>query len=187
MNFPKGNEMPMDEGFTLIELLVATAMMVIICGAAVTMLISAMKTQPKSSERADQIGNARNAIEKLTTDIRQGERATLSSASSITLTTYCDRSTGVAKCQVSYSCAEEPGAAPPRSAQPRYGCTRRVGTEPARIALSGLASSEVFSGDGRTEPRYIAVKVQLPTPGEQSVTVLEDGAALHNAPNYRGS
>jgi prepilin-type N-terminal cleavage/methylation domain-containing protein len=170
------------DGFTMIELLVATAMMVIICGAAVTMLISVMKTQPRDSERADQIGTARNAIEKLTADIRQGEKATLSGTSGVTLTTYCDGSAGTSKCQVTYACGTEPGVTPTR-----YACTRKVDNEPARPDLTGLASSEVFSGDGRSEPRYVGVKVQLPTPGEESVTVLEDGAALHNASAFRGT
>jgi Tfp pilus assembly protein PilV len=171
-----------ESGVTLIELLIAMIMTVIITGAAVSMLVSSMHRQSESTQRADQIGTARNAIEKITADIRQGAKAELSGTNTVKLTTYCHSSTGTSRCEVTYTCSEEAGTAPPR-----YECTRKVGTKAARTVVTGLETNQVFSGDGRSEPRYVGVKVQLPTPGELSSTVLEDGAALHNATNYRGS
>jgi type II secretory pathway pseudopilin PulG len=166
----------------MIELLIAIVMTVIIIGAAVSMLISSMHRQTDATASSDQIGTARNAIEKMTADIRQGAKAELTGTTAVKLTTYCHSSSGVARCEVTYNCAAEVGIVPTQ-----YKCTRRVGTEAARTVLTGLQTNQVFSGDGRSEPRYVGVKVELQTPEERSVTVLEDGAALHSAPNYRGT
>ena len=48
-----------EAGFTLIELLVSMAMGVVVLGAVGSLMVSAMKDQPRISERAQDIGTAR--------------------------------------------------------------------------------------------------------------------------------
>jgi type II secretory pathway pseudopilin PulG len=159
-----------ESGFTLIELLVAAAMMVVVCGAAVVMLISVMHRQPKISTSAQQIGIARNAIEKITADIRQGESATSSSPSQLTLNTICDPG-GVA-CTVEYNCSGPLG---------EVSCARTVAGGARTTVVTGLRSANLFAVEG-TPPSYVEVTVELPNEdASRGLTKLQDGAALHNA------
>jgi type II secretory pathway pseudopilin PulG len=182
-------------GFTLIELLVATAMMVVICGAAVTMLISVMQQTPKVTNRADQIGAARNAIERVAREVRQGKKVTSTGPAQMTLETFCTSAVAATECKVEYSCALESG-------KTTYGCSRTISTVTTKV-VGGLASAEVFcfypnkekiecpkataTSPGRVvgeaEPaRFVNLRVSFP---RQSTTekndVLEGGAALHNS------
>jgi type II secretory pathway pseudopilin PulG len=174
-------------GFTMIELLVATAMMVIIVGATVMMLTSVMRQSPKIASRSDQIGSARNAIEKITGEVRQGKEATSTGPSQMTLKTFCHSGSGAgAECTVSYSCGVESGKS-------TYACSRTISGKTTKV-VGGLASSEEFCfypNTGTTEcgpasttalPRYVGLKVRFPQPSPtETQTVLEGGAALHNS------
>ncbi len=183
------------EGFTLIELLIATAMTIVVVGAAVTMLISVMHRQPQTTRTADQIGNARNAIEKITVDLRQGVKLTEAEPFAVEMSTFCGKTEGTEPCVVRYDCAQETGKA-------TYGCSREVVGGGTTWVLEGLASPEVFcfypfseevgpSGNGSgcgvavspVETTYVGIKVQLPQENNATTnTVFEGGAALHNAP-----
>src|ERR1700754_1060383 len=90
-------------GFTLLELLIAAAMSVIVVGAATTMLISVMHRQPAVSGRAEEIGNARNAIEKITAGLRDGAKVTSASPYNVMLSKPCSTSEN-GECNVGYSC-----------------------------------------------------------------------------------
>jgi prepilin-type N-terminal cleavage/methylation domain-containing protein len=174
-----------ESGFTLVELLVATAMMVIIVGAAVMMLTSVMHREPKVAARANQIGNARDGIERITADLRQGEGLTTAEPSSVTVNTLCGQS---GECSVSYSCGPEAGD--PAS----FECVRQVRAGASSAVLSGLASPEIFcfypnaqdeecgeAGIG-DEPTYVGIRLQFPQENNETEnSVLEGGVALHNA------
>ncbi|MBS1843540.1 MAG: prepilin-type N-terminal cleavage/methylation domain-containing protein [Actinobacteria bacterium] len=176
-----------DSGFTIIELLVATAMMVVVCGAAVLMLTSVMRQTPKVTNRADQISFARNAIEQITREVRQGREATSTGSSQMTLKTFCTTGAGAAsECTVSYSCAVESG-------KTTYACSRTVGGITTKV-VGGLASAEVFCFYPNAEskecgkasptalPRYVGLQVRFPQQtSAETQTVLEGGAALHNS------
>jgi prepilin-type N-terminal cleavage/methylation domain-containing protein len=186
---------PGEDGFTLVELLVAMSMMVVICGAAVLMLTSVMKQTPKVTNRADQIGFARNAIERISREVRQGKKATSTGPTQMTLETFCTSSSGAAsECTVTYSCAVESG-------KTTYACSRTVAGATTKV-VSGLASAEVFcfypnkekiecpvatsASPGRvseTEPaRFVNLRVSFPQQtGSEKKDVLEGGAALHNS------
>ena len=137
------------------------------------------------TKRADQIGDARNALEKLTVDLRQGSQVTNAAPESLTLDTVCDTATGTQTCSVEYACAEEGGGAG------TFQCTRAVDGEAARQFVTGLDSPEVFCVVPSTEgtecgetngddPTYVGVKIEFPATKREAVTVLEGGAALHN-------
>jgi prepilin-type N-terminal cleavage/methylation domain-containing protein len=179
------------DGFTLIELLVGTVMALLVALAAVTFLISIMHRQPKTTSSADVIGNARNAVEKITNDVRVGESATTLRPSELQVTARCSQvgSNAPGSCEVAYSCFQEPG-------KTTYECQRSVSGGPPATVVSGLASEEIFcvyptselgsecgSEEAGELPKYVGVTVELPNYEEsQGNTVLEDGAALHNAP-----
>lgn len=179
------------DGFTLVELLIGMAMGLLVTLAAVMFLISIMHRQPKTTSSADLIGNARNAVEKITADVRVGERATMLQPSELKVEARCSQvgSSAAGNCEVAYSCFLEPGKA-------TYECQRSVSGGPATTVVSGLASGQVFcvypTPDASSEcgpeeagelPKYVGVKVELPNYEESGGnTVLEDGAALHNAP-----
>jgi prepilin-type N-terminal cleavage/methylation domain-containing protein len=181
-----------DAGFTLVELLVGMAMALVITMAAVAMFSSILDRQSSSTEAADVIGTARNAAEKLTVDIREGEKATVANASELKLVTPCSAITAGAtgSCEIKYSCGQEVGAV-------TYSCSREVGGT-RKTVVTGLASKEIFcvyptsavgkecGAQGTVAPRYVGVNLEFPNhsdaTGSSSTTVLEDGAALHNSP-----
>jgi prepilin-type N-terminal cleavage/methylation domain-containing protein len=180
-----------ESGFTMIELLVGIAMALVITMAAVTMFNSIINHQSDSTQAADIIGTARNAAEKLTTDVREGEKATVVQPYELQLVTPCSTITAGAtgSCEIIYSCARELG-------KTTYSCSRSVsGT--TKTVITGLASREVFcvyptsesgkecGAQGVVTPRYVGIDLEFPNhskaAGASSTTVLEDGAALHNS------
>ncbi|HEY2056288.1 MAG TPA: hypothetical protein VGH14_20345 [Solirubrobacterales bacterium] len=186
-----------EQGLTLVELLVASVMSLIIVGAAMTMLISAVRDQPKITERADQVGRARTVSEQMLTELRQGVKLETRERSKVVFVTYVHASSCTSapssaakaiKCRVTYSCATS-GA-----------CTRSVlnedgsGTARTTTLVSGISNpTEVFcympsTEAGKcgiaktTEPTtYVGVKLQFPNDENRTTTTLENGATLRNA------
>jgi len=176
----------------MIELLVGIAMAMVITAAAATMFTSMINHQSDSTEAADVIGTARNAAEKLTHDIREGQSATVSSPHELNLVTPCSVITAGASgsCEIKYRCAQPAGR---RTAS----CTRESGGT-SRTVITGLSTKEIFcvyptsevgkecGAQGITSPRYVGINLEFPNhakaSGVSSTTVLEDGAALHNSP-----
>lgn len=176
-----------EAGFTLVELLVASTMGVIVLGAVGSLVVSAMKTQPQISQKAQDISTARWVLERLTREIRDGVRVDNATASSVSFQTYLRRSTcggnGVPaatspsiKCEVTYTCTTA------------Y-CTRieaapGVYTGTARKAFEGLDSSNVFSYvPNAASPTFIKVTLHMPNPdgAASGGTIISDGASLRNA------
>lgn len=179
-----------ESGFTLVELLVASLMGVIVCGAVGSLVISAVRTQPKISERAQSITTARWALERLTREIRNGiavapGKATTSEVSfrAYVRTTACGvgvipaSNVPARECQVTYRCTTTK-------------CTRieaepgvYTGTE--RTIFEGIDSDNVFSYvPNATEATFIKATLRMPNPNEPdgppAVTV-SDGASMRNA------
>jgi prepilin-type N-terminal cleavage/methylation domain-containing protein len=183
-----------EAGFTLVELLVGMAMSLIIAAAAVAMFTNTIHRQPEETATADVLGTARNAVEKITTDLREGEKATLSGPSSLMVKVPC--TANAEGCEVSYRCAQEAGLA-------TYYCTRTSEGSTTTI-VKDLANGEVFCvfptatagkecglemtaltspqvAEVEREPRYVGITLRYPNyKGTNGTTVLEDGAALHN-------
>lgn len=180
-------------GFTLIELLVATAMMIVIVSAAVVMLTSVMHREPQVSSGADRIGNARNAFEKMTADLREGVDLTTATTSQVTVNTFCGQAEGTEGCSVSYSCPEEVGLG-------TFECVRQVGDEAPATIINGLASPDLFcfypNNEGsecgqvglEEDPTYVGIRLQFPQENNEATnSTLEAGVALHNAPSLLGN
>ena len=174
---------------TLIELVVAMAMAIVITGASVAMMVSVLQRQPDLTQRGDQVGKARVAVEKLVQGVRQGvvgtpTLTTTSTTSKLQLETYVDGRCGTTtvstatKCKVVYQCEAEI-------------CTRTTGTSTTsteRIAEGVRNPSTVFetlkgpspcaSVSGETIT-FIAVDIELKSK-KGGVTLLEDGAGLRS-------
>jgi type II secretory pathway pseudopilin PulG len=174
-----------EEGLTLIELLVAAAMSVVLVGAAGSMLISAVKSQPQLSKRAQNISTARWVLERMTREIRDGivvyPGATASTVSFKTQVRRSACGAGVQEqagkpaipCRVTYSCAAATS------------CTRTEtapevasGGTPTTI-VGGLDSSKVFNySPDAEEPTFIGVTLHIPNPSGGGDLVVSDGAGL---------
>ena len=175
-----------ESGLTLVELLVAAAMSVVIVGAASSMLISAVQSQPKLSKKAQEISTARYVLERMTREIRNGILVYEGSGSSVSFLTQVRRTACGAgteeeadkpaiKCRVTYTCTTmectRTEAAPP----PEEG----VAGTPVTL-VSGLDSSSVFNFEppDPSEATYIGVTLHIPNPEGRGDLVVSDGAGM---------
>lgn len=182
-----GNRQDNEAGFTLVELLVGMAMALVITAAAVMMFMSVLDRQTETTASANVIGTARNAVEKMTTELREGAKATVSEPGSLELMTPCGESgLNASQCIVNYHCEKEVGKTTFRCTRTQEGTTKTM--------VGGLASGKVFcvyptsatgkecGPQGSTEPRYVGITFEFPNHKEATGrTILEDGAALHNS------
>jgi type II secretory pathway pseudopilin PulG len=175
-----------ETGFTVVELLIAATMSVVLVGAAGSMVISAMRSQPQVSKRASNISSARWVLERLTREIRDGVKVDLATASEISFQTYvrhttCGGTTLLSdtspsiKCEVTYACTTS-------------SCSRRE-TAPGVLTggtfqtiFEGINSSNVFSySPNTTAATYVTVTLRIPNPSGPSALTVSDGASLRNA------
>jgi Tfp pilus assembly protein PilW len=188
-----------EKGMTLIELLVAAAMSVVVVGAVGTMLISAMRNQPRSSERAQSISNSRWMLERLTREIRNGIVVDQAGPSSVSFRTYVRRSTcgsgdalasesPAIECEVTYTCTT--------TSCSRIEAAPGVYTGTATSLFSGLSSNQVFCyvpstnpdplscgpvGEEVDETTHIGITLQLANSNDPTAITISDGASLRNA------
>lgn len=175
-----------EAGMTLVELLVAAAMSVVIVGAAGSMLISAVRSQPKLSKKNQDITTARYVLERMTREIRNGVAVYQEPAPTGSQVSFLTRVRRTA-CggQV-----PESASAPSIECRVTYRCTTaectRTETAPETTSggtpttlVSGLDSSQVFNYEpSAEEPVYIGVTLHIANPeGEGDLTVT-DGAGL---------
>jgi type II secretory pathway pseudopilin PulG len=188
-----------EEGFTLIELLVASAMSIVLVGAVGAMMISAVRSQPKLTKRAENITTARWVLERMTREVRNGIAVDKATSSSVSFRTYvrrtaCGGSTLPAAgapaipCEVTYTCGTT-------------SCTRLealpgIYTGTPTTIFSGIDNSNVFCyvpstnvdslscGAARSplaETTYIGLSLHIPNPSGSSGLTVSDGASLRNA------
>ena len=173
-------------GFTLIELLVSSMMGVVVMGAVASLVISAVREQPKISKEAQNISSARWMLERLTHELRNGIAVKEGTASKIAFEGYvrrsaCGGSTPLAasspaiKCRITYECSTT-------------SCTRKetspaTTTGVAKPVFSGLVSNQVFTyvPDVATAT-YVKATLQFADPTSAgSPLVISSGASLRNA------
>jgi type II secretory pathway pseudopilin PulG len=175
-----------ETGVTLVELLVAMAMGIVLLGAVGAMVMSAMRSQPEASERAQNISSARWVLERFTREIRNGLAVDKATSSTVSFRTFVRRTTcgasGVPatttpaiECQVTYACTTT-------------ACTRaeanpgEIEGGTARTVFGGIDDANVFSYSPSAEdPSYIEVTLSIPNPSGGSGLTVSDGASLRNA------
>jgi type II secretory pathway pseudopilin PulG len=176
-----------EAGMTLIELLVASAMSVILVGAACTMLISAVHDQPKLSKKTQEISTARYVLERMTRELRNGIRVYEASGSTVAFETQVRRT----ECGGAEASGE---SAPSLDCRVTYSCTAtectRTETDPEVPAgsgtperlVGGLDSDQVFSYEpGSASPGevdYVGITLNIENPEGRGSLTVTDGAGL---------
>jgi type II secretory pathway pseudopilin PulG len=178
---------PDESGLTLVELLVASAMGVVLLGAVGSMVVSAMRSQPEVSRRAQNVSSARWMMDRLTREIRNGMGVDEATASSVSLVTMVrreacggavqdDPNVSAIPCQVTYDCSSGTS------------CTRTeamegdlVGGTTATI-FSGIQGADVFDFEpSPDDATYIGITLRIPNPSGPAALTISDGASLRNA------
>jgi hypothetical protein len=169
----------------LVELLVASTMGVIVMGAVASLVISAVRDQPRISKESQNITTARYVLERLTHELRNGVAVNKATASEVSFEGYVRHSTcgGTAalassspaiKCQVTYTCT-------PTSCSRWESAPGTISGTPSPI-FTGINSSEVFTyAPNPTQPTYVRVTLRLPNPSGPGALTVSDGASLRNA------
>jgi Tfp pilus assembly protein PilW len=169
---------------TLIELLIAASIGVVILGATSSMLISAVRTQPKISERAEDASTGRWILERMTREIRNGISVQAGSSASTVIFTArvrhasCGSATGLSanstsiECKVTYSCSAT-------------ACTRSettpasAGTGTPVTMFTGINSEKVFSYSPEVkDAEFVGVTLRFPNPDGGGNFTISDGATL---------
>jgi type II secretory pathway pseudopilin PulG len=166
---------------TLIELLVATSLGLVVIGAALTMFVSAIHSQPRDTSKVASMQEARTTVDRITRELRQGlEVVPTPTSSQLAVVTYVKQATcgGAAAstsipCRVTYTCS---GTI----------CTRVVAQPsgsapgPAVQVAHGLASPNVFTySPNAADPSYVGVSFAFSNSSGPPFT-LGDGVTLRN-------
>jgi prepilin-type N-terminal cleavage/methylation domain-containing protein len=172
-------------GFTLIELLVASAMGVVVMAGVASLVIGAMKAQPRISAESQNVSTARWVLERFTREIRNGIVVDKASASSVSFQAYVRRTscggsgtvpatTQAIRCEVTYTCTT--------TACSRIESAPGVYTGTAVRIFEGINSSQVFSYEPTsTQPTYIKATLRLADPSGGGAFTVSSGASLRNA------
>jgi Tfp pilus assembly protein PilW len=178
-----------ERGVSMVELLVFTMMLLFVLVAATTLLIVAVKSQPRISDRNFAIQDGRVLQERFARELRQSslvEQSPAPTSSSISFDTYVRRiqcggalETDPAKpaiaCKVTYTCT---AGACQRTEAPLPG---QPGTTTTQQLVSGLSSSAVFGySPNSTNPGYVSVRLVFPAAGGDDAVTLDDGVDLRN-------
>ena len=166
---------------TLVELLVATMIGIAVLGGGVAMMVSAMRSEPRVSERNDQIQAARTTLERLTRELRQSWSVPVASSTQLSILTYVRASScGGApaatsiQCRVNYSCSTASCTRTERT-------TANAGSAPAETVVSGISSASFSYSPTAASPTWIGATLRFPQAnGTESVTI-SDGAGMRNA------
>ncbi|MGH2937979.1 MAG: PilW family protein [Solirubrobacterales bacterium] len=179
-----------EDGFTLIELLVAGAMSIVLIAAAGSVMIGALRAQPKVAQGAANIQSARWVLERMTRELRQGIRFYgTQTASRVSFETYVrhetcggtamlSKSAASRACAVTYNCAA--GI-----------CTRTEVNPPTVEGQAPAAGTPLTMFEGITNtasvfsylpsissPTFVEAKLEIPNTEGGAVLKVSDGAAL---------
>jgi type II secretory pathway pseudopilin PulG len=173
-------------GHTLVELLVAATMGVVVMGAVASLLISAVREQPKISKEAQNVSSARWMLERLTHELRNGIVVKEGTASKISFEGYVRHATcgGSAvlsasspaiKCRITYECST--------TACSRKESNPETTTGLAKPVFSGLTSNQIFTYvPSAANATYVKATLRFPDPTDAaSPLVISSGASLRNA------
>jgi Tfp pilus assembly protein PilW len=167
-------------GFSVIEVLVAAMMGLIILGAAVSVFIGSLQSQPRTLNRGAQIETGRTTMERIIREVRQGASLPVANASQLTMITFSRSATCTSadtSCRVTYTCSSG-------------SCSRAVanpdgsGSQPASRVVTGLLTSNVFTyrtcPTDSTRTNYVGITLPFDAGGGEDAITLQDGADLRN-------
>ncbi len=179
-----------EAGFTLVEMLIASTLGLIVIGAAMTVLVISLKSEPRSASHASAVQKARTAMSTMTRELRQGSSVPTATGSQLSIVTYVDQATcggayasTAILCRVTYNCSA--GSCTRSVAPPGGGASGAV-----RQVVSGLAAGNVFSygvaggsctAASATGPTSVCVTFSMPAADGRNAITLSDGVAMRNA------
>lgn len=172
------------EGFTLVELLVAAAMGVVVMGGVTTLLISAMREQPRISKQAQNVTTARYVLDRMTHEIRNGIVVKSANETEVSFEAYVRHSscggtgtlasgTPALRCQITYACSTT-------------ACTRTEVTPggtggTSQTLVTGIKNPVFTYLPSKTAATYVKATLQIPNPSGTGSLTISDGASLRNA------
>jgi type II secretory pathway pseudopilin PulG len=172
-------------GWTLIEMLVALMIGMVVLGAAATIFVGAVKSEPRTSAKVSAIQQGRVALERVTREVRQGVEVLPTPTpgpTQLALVTYVKQSTctgGSAQtsiaCRVTYSCSV--GGVCTRTVADPDGTPSGTPT----LVVSELSTPNVFTySPSAAAAEYVEVEFSFEPAQSTDAVVLADGAALRN-------
>jgi Tfp pilus assembly protein PilW len=177
-----------ESGFTLVELLFSSMIGLMLIAVGVTIFTATVRSQPGAAARGVSIQEARNVMERMTREIRQGSTVYPSTSTQLSMLTMVhSASCGGAqantaiRCKVTYTCSAgnctRVEAPPPPTTTP-------IST---RTVVTGLSNSTIFSytptcGATTTSgsPGYVCVNLVFPGDHGDDALTVQDGAAPNN-------
>lgn len=179
-----------EDGLTLIELLVASAMSIVLLFAAGTVLVGAIRAQPKVSQGAANIQTARWVLERMTRELRQGIRFYgTPTASSVSFETYvrnetCGGTATLLSSEPSLACAVTYNCAAGRCTRTEVNPPTEEGQAPAQgtpvTIFEGITNAAaVFTySPTAAAPTFVEATLEIPNADGGPVLKVSDGAAL---------
>jgi len=173
-----------ERGYTLTELLVGVTIALVIAAAGSMIVVMAVQSQPRTTERAGQIQQGRVMLETVTRELRQGESILTASGNQLDMLTLVPVSTcgesavGTARlCRVTYTCGSSSCTRTESAADSAPG-----GPIDTLTVVSGITGPNVFAPQGvdPLDPTYVGVQLVFPQDDGTEAVTLDDGAALRN-------
>lgn len=151
-----------ERGFTLVEMLIASALALLVIGISVALITSALKSEPRSSSRSEQIEAGRVMLERVTRELRQG----------------CKVEGGGRELSVYMDCNAEPAITYDCSV--KDSCYRNEAGG-STLMVEGLDGDDwdVFTLTGNN---YVEVQLRFPRAEGGEAVTLSDGVAMRNQP-----
>ena len=185
-----------EAGFTLIELLVTVIMLVVILGAASTVLVGVQRQSPNDVERARMIGQGEAGLARMDRELRGGYAP---SGTPLPTTSGNTMDVLVGSQRVRYDCTVSSTAYPGYKQCVRYASTTLTSPPSSNglIVIDGVSNDEVstdsgytpvFTPNSSTTPTYYTVEIQVPAKGQRTGTIgtytynvtLTDGLYMRN-------
>jgi prepilin-type N-terminal cleavage/methylation domain-containing protein len=178
-----------DDGFTLVELLVTMAAMLVVAGAAMTILVSLQRQAAADVERAHAIREAEQGLHRMTKELREAYAVTTRTGDEIQATIRV----GAVDTVVRYNCAE-----PHPTLANVYRCVRHStagGVSHKDVVIDRILNSGTSTAAGdrvfqypNGRPSYVRVRIWVPAAGEARAgfnhrVVLDDGIYMRNCDN----
>ncbi len=187
-----------ESGLTLIELLVAAAMSVVLVGAAGSMLISAVRGQPRLSEQSQNVSEARYELERLTRELRNGIRIDVATPTQVSFLTRVRRTScggpvptdpeaEAIKCEVTYQCSAST-CTRSEAEDGEFGGTpvivvRNIDDPEAFCFVPSGGADKLECGEAVSPEAttYVGVNLHVPNPEGPGALTVSDGASLRSA------
>lgn len=159
-----------NDGYTLVELLVAMTLMLLVLAASLSALVAIQRGGDRVTNRANEISQARVALERMTRELRQATvvRFTTSQVVELDGWVHLNGSPTAVKRTVRLDCTAGR-------------CTRAVGAAAAQTTIANLVNTDVFAPTPSSlAPTFLGVKVTIALGLGAKPVTLSDGVDLRN-------